>query len=59
MKKFIRLISICLTGMFILFGCVSKAEKDAMTPTQFKTKMEEKGYTVLNQTEQAKDDSYQ
>lgn len=58
MKKIFRLLDIMIISMFVLIGCGSNND-EIMTAKEFKTIMEEKGFSVVDQTETATDSSYQ
>lgn len=61
MKKLLRFICVVSIGAFVLTGCGDREDADGevMTAKEFKTIMEEKGFSVVDQTESAADSSYQ
>lgn len=62
-KKTVKLLMCMVLIATTLVGCVkvsfSKKESVPMTATEFKTQMEEKGFTVTDQTDSAADSTYQ
>lgn len=58
MNKFVKMIGILLVTT-CLVGCGKISSKEPMTPGQFKRNMEERGLTVVDQTDSAGDSTYQ
>ena len=61
MKKLKNLVTglLCLVVLFTLSGCLNiNLNKTSITASDFKTKMEEKGYTIKDATSQFSDYSY-
>lgn len=59
MKNKLCALGLSLILLFSLAGCGSGGDAAPMTAKQFKRAMEEKGFEVVDQTDTAKDDSYQ
>ena len=57
--KMIIVVSLCLVSVFVLSGCLNiNLNKTSITAEDFKTKMEAKGYSIKDATNQFSDYTY-
>lgn len=57
--KAIKGIICIIMGMIFFTGCGSSASTETMTANEFKKSMENKGFTIVDQTSSAADSTYQ